>query len=172
MNSEFIVLRLVHILGGIFWVGSGLFTAFFLIPALGRSGPAAGQIMAALQHRRLFTVLPIIALLTILSGLRLMWLTSGGFDPGYFASPVGRTFSMSGGFAILAFLLSLLVARPAAVRSATIGASLASAADEPTRTRLTAELAALRRRGAIASSVVLVLLVIGAAGMAIARYLG
>ena len=171
MNGEFIVLRLVHILGGIFWVGSGLFTAFFLVPALAKSGPAAGQIMAALQQRRLFTVLPIVALLTIFSGLRLMWLTSAGFDPVYFAGPVGRTFSMSGGFAILAFILSLAVARPAAVRAASLGASLATAPDEATRTRLTAQLTGLRRRGAIASTVVLVLFVLGAAGMAVARYL-
>ena len=72
MSTELVVLRLVHILGGIFWLGSGLFTTFFLIPALGRAGPAAaGPVMGALQQRRLFTVLPVVALLTILSGVRL-----------------------------------------------------------------------------------------------------
>ena len=34
MQGELLVLRLVHVLGGIFWVGSALFMAIFLFPAL------------------------------------------------------------------------------------------------------------------------------------------
>ena len=170
MLHEFIVLRLVHILGGIFWVGSGIFTSFFLIPALAASGSGAGQIMAGLQRRKLFTVLPIVAVLTILSGLRLMWLTSGGFAPAYFASSNGRTYAASGVAAIIAFLLSLLVARPAAIRTASLGASRASAPDDAARARIDGQLAALRRRGEVASAIAVTLLILGAAGMAIARY--
>lgn len=62
MNPEILVLRLVHVLGGVFWLGSGLFTAFFLMPALATAGPAAGPLMGALQRRKLFTVLPIVDL--------------------------------------------------------------------------------------------------------------
>ena len=73
MTAELIFLRLVHILGATFWLGSGLFTTFFLVPALGQVGPAgAGPVMGALKQRGLFTVLPVMALLTILSGARLL----------------------------------------------------------------------------------------------------
>jgi uncharacterized membrane protein len=171
VTAEFIVLRLVHVLGGIFWVGSGIFTSIFLVPALATSGPAAGQVMAALQQRRLFTVLPIVAVLTILSGLRLMWLVSGGFAPGYFASATGGTFAASGAAAIVAFALSLLVARPAAIKAAQLGAATAGASDGATRARLEQQVAALRRRGSVASTMAVTLLVLGAAGMATARYL-
>ena len=41
MIAEILVLRLVHVLGGMFWVGSGLFSTFFLLPALAGAGPAA-----------------------------------------------------------------------------------------------------------------------------------
>src|SRR5688572_4160460 len=123
MTAEILILRLVHILGGSFWVGSGLFTTFFLVPALASSGPAAGQVMAALQRRHLFTALPVSALLTILSGLRLMWIGSAGFAPAYFASASGGTLAASRAAAIVAFLLALLVARPAAVRPAQLGAA-------------------------------------------------
>ena len=123
MTAEILVLRLVHILGGIFWVGSGLFTTFFLVPALASSGPSAGPVMTALQRRHLFTALPVSALLTILSGLRLMWIGSAGFAPAYFASASGGTLAASGAAAIVAFLLALLVARPAAVRAARLGAA-------------------------------------------------
>ena len=61
MKAEFLILRLIHILGGIFWVGSMVFTTFFLAPVI-RSSPAmAGQVMAGLQKRRLFVALPVVA---------------------------------------------------------------------------------------------------------------
>jgi hypothetical protein len=109
-------------------------------------------------------------LLTIASGLRLMWITSGGYSAAYFAMPTGQAFAASGAAAIVAFMLSLLVSRPTAVRSATIGASLGSAPAEQ-RDALMEELVRLRRRGGRASAASGILLVLGAAGMAMARCL-
>jgi uncharacterized membrane protein len=172
MQAELVLLRLVHVLGGLFWAGSGLFMTLFLLPALGSAGPAAGQVMAGLQQRRLFTVLPVVALLTLASGLRLMWITSAGFEPAYFATPIGRTFAVSGGLAIVAAILGLLVARPAAARAARVGATLAAAPDETTRAGLAAEMAALRRRSALTSALATAFLFLSAAGMAVARYVG
>jgi uncharacterized membrane protein len=167
--TEVLVLRVIHILGGIFWVGSGLFTAIFLMPALGASGPAAGQVMAGLQRRRLFTVLPIAALLTVVSGLRLMWITSAGFTPAYFASGPGRTFAWSGAAAIIAFLVSFALARPVAVRAMKLSASLGTAPDSR-RGAITTQLEGLRRVATIASMVAVSLGVVAATGMALARY--
>ena len=171
MAAEILVLRLVHILGGVFWVGSGLFSTFFLVPALGSAGPAAGQVMAGLQRRHLFTVLPSVALLTILSGVRLMMITSGGFSPAYFQSDAGRGFAWGGTFAIAAFVLSLLVVRPTAVRSGALAAELARATDDAARADLSARLAGLRKRGALSGLVATALLLIAAGLMAVARYL-
>jgi uncharacterized membrane protein len=172
MHAELLILRLVHVLGGLFWVGSGLFTTFYLMPALASAGPAAGQVMAGLQKRRLFTVLPLVALLTILSGLRLMWITSAGFSSAYLDSANGRTLIAGGVAAIAAFVLSLLVARPAAVRSAALGASLAGMPEGEARAAAANELAALRRRTTIASHTAVALLLLAASSMAVARYLG
>jgi hypothetical protein len=154
---EIVVLRLVHVLGGIFWVGSVLFNSFFLFPALAQAGPAAGAVMGGLRQRGFLLALPVSALLTILSGARLMWIASAGFAPGYFGSPVGRVYLWSGIAAILAFLIGLFISRPAAARAA-----------QPGLTQL--ELAGLRRRVAISGAVVTVLLLVTAAGMAIGRY--
>jgi hypothetical protein len=88
----------------------------------------------------------------------------------YLTTASGRTFAASGAAAIVAFFMSLLVSRPAAVRSATLGASLASATAEQ-RAVITLELAQLRRRGAAASAGAVALLVLGAAGMSVARYI-
>ena len=96
MTGELLVLRLVHIVGGMIWVGTGVFNSFFLMPTLAQAGPAAGQVIAGLQKRRLFTFLPVVALLTILSGVRLMQITSAGFSPAWFASTPGRTYAAAG----------------------------------------------------------------------------
>jgi len=171
MAAEILVLRLVHVVGGIFWVGSGLFTTFFLVPSLAAAGPAAGQLMGGLQRRHLFTVLPLVALLTILSGVRLMMITSAGFSPAYFQSDAGRGFAWGGTFAIAGFVLSLLVVRPAAVRSGALAAQLAQATDDAARADLSGKLARLRRRGAASGLVATSLLLLAAGLMAVARYL-
>ena len=170
MKAELLALRLIHILGGIFWVGSMLFTTFFLAPVI-RSSPAmAGQVMAGLQTRRLFVALPVMALLTIASGLRLLSIASIGFSRAYFSTPTGRTFATSAVAATIAFLLALLVSRPGFVRIGKLGVSLAAAPDDSAREHIAVEMARITRRVAIANGFVVVLLLSAAAGMAIARY--
>jgi uncharacterized membrane protein len=167
---ELFALRLTHVLGGIFWVGSALFTSFFLVPALATSGVNAGEVMTALRRRHLMTFLPLVALLTIGSGVRLIWIASAGSLSTYVASPQGRAFALAGTAAIIAFLVSLTVARPAATRAAVLGRALGSA-PEVERARLARELDVLRRRNAVASTMVVTLLLLGSAGMAVAKYL-
>lgn len=171
MTAELLVLRLVHVLGGIFWVGSGLFTTFFLLPAFGKAGPAAGAVMGALQQRRLFTVLPAVAILTLLSGFRLLWIVSSGLSSEWLGTRMGQAFLWSGVAATLAFVIGMLFARPAGVRAAQLGAQLASA-PESERSARAAEVERLRRRGASLGLLVMVMLLAAAAGMAVARYLG
>jgi uncharacterized membrane protein len=170
MRAELLVLRLIHILSGIMWVGSGVYTSFFLVPALSSSPAVMGQVMAGLQRRGLFLVLQIVAALTILSGLRLLWIDSAGFEASYFATGTGRTFSISAGAAIIAAVLSFGVARPAMVRAGAIAASLGPAASTSDRERLTPELDRLRRRAAIASTFAVAFGLLAASGMAVARY--
>ena len=160
---EIIVLRFIHVVGGVFWVGSMLFASFLLLPALNETGPAMGTVMAALQRRGMATVLPIVALLTILSGLRLMWITSAGFTSAYFGTAVGRTYTVAALAAILALMLGFFVARPTAARAAQLAASSSSA-------DALAELGRLRRRAGMVGAAITVLLLIAVTGMAVGRY--
>lgn len=166
---EVIILRLIHVLGGIMWVGGGAFNALFLLPAMASAGPAAGPVMAGLQRRRMMTVLPIIALLTILSGLRLLMI-NGSMAPAYFQSRQGMTFSLSGGIAIVGFVVGLTLVRPAMVKAAQLAAAQATA-PESERASMGAEIGRLRRRGAIGNTLVAYAVFLAAAGMAVARYL-
>lgn len=169
MQAELLLLRLIHILGGTFWIGSAAFMAFFLLPVLGQAGPAAAPVMVGLQKRRLMIVTPIVALLTILSGLRLMAITSNGFSRDYFALASGKTYAVSGVLAIVSLLLGVLISRPAAKRMMDLSHMAASA--ETDRQRLATEIRRLQRRATSATTIAVVLLLLAAAGMSIARYL-
>jgi uncharacterized membrane protein len=169
MQAELIVLRIVHVLCGMIWVGSAVFMGFFLAPALQTMGPAAGQVMGGLQKRKFMIVLPIVAVLTMLTGLRLMMIMSGNFGPGYFQSPMGKTFAGAGVIAILAFVIGIVVNRPTMVKMGTLQQSMAS--DPVSKDAINAEIRKLQKRMAVAGTVVTVMLVIAAAGMAIARYM-
>ncbi len=170
MTAEMLVLRLVHILSGIFWVGSGIFSSFFLMPVLGSVGPAAGPVFAGLARRKLFTMLPLAAILTILSGFRLMQITSANFAPAYFALPMGKTFAWAGVAAIAAFVLGMAIARPAGMKAARLAGAMAGATTDAARADLASQLESARRISAIAGGISIALLILAAAGMAVARY--
>jgi uncharacterized membrane protein len=171
MTAEVIVLRLIHVLGGIIWVGGMTVMAIFVMPVLSGIGPAAGPVMAGLNQRKFPIAMPIIALLTILSGLRLLMIDSAGFQGAYFGTPVGRAFSIAGGLAILAFLFGIAVVRPVMMKSMALGQQLAGA-DAAQRAKVEAEMGALRKRGATANMIVFIMLLLAAIGMATARYMG
>lgn len=169
MSGELLVLRLVHVLGGIFWVGGMMYMTFFLGPALAQAGPAAAPVMAGLQQRKALVWFPVIAVITILAGIRLMMISSLGFQSAYFASTSGKVYLISGLASVIALVLGLAVVRPGMQRMAGIAARLATA-DEAERATLQAEVARLRSSGAMMQRVVTWLLIGAAVGMAVGRY--
>lgn len=169
MQAELILLRLIHVVGGVFWVGSVMFTSFFLMPTLMKAGPmVAGPVSAGLQARRMMTWMPIIALLVILSGLRLMMIVSGG-DSHWFVHRTGHTYMVSGALAIIAFIVGFTVTRPAMTKAGKLAQSAAS--DQTSKHLIQEEVKRLQRRGYIGTMIVTWLVIFAAVGMAIARYL-
>ena len=165
-----IVLRFAHVVSGALWVGMFAFMTFFLMPALGEAGPDAGKVMAALAKRRLPVIMPIFALIAIVSGMWLFQRMSGGNMGALMATPMGQAFAWGGAVALLAILIGMVVMRPAMMRSMKLGESLASApADQ--RATISAELQRLRARGVLLGKVVTVMLLFTLAAMAVARYL-
>lgn len=168
--SELLLLRLVHVLAGIFWLGAGLLTTIFLAPVLSAAGPAGGAIMQRLRQRGLMDWMLGAALVTLLSGVRLLWISSAGFSGAYLSSGMGRAFAWAGASALVAFAIAMLVGRPAQARAGQLAVGLSAAADAD-RPRLEREIASLRRRGALGSTIATALLTLSAAGMSVARYL-
>jgi len=151
-----------------FWIGTAVFMSFYLIPAAAEAGAAGGQVMANLAKRKLMVVLPIVAILTILSGARLMQ-KAAGFAPGYFKTGSGHTYAISAILAVVALIIGITVSRPAHLKAASLSQS--SVSDQTSKEMIQAEIRTLHKRATMASNIVTVLVILAAAGMAIARYM-
>ena len=171
MSLGFVIVRVLHILLGAFWAGTLIFNALFLAPALGEAGPDGAKVMAGVQRRRFMDVLPIVALLTILSGVWLYWRASGGFNAAWSRSPMGMAYGMGGILAIVAFGIGVGVLRPAMKRIGQLAAGAATEPDLTTREGLVHQVAGLRRRAAAAGKAVAILLALATILMGAARYL-
>jgi hypothetical protein len=170
MDALMLVMRLVHVLLGVFWAGTLMFTALFLTPSIRDAGPEGAKVAAGLLRRRFLDVMPVVALLTILSGLWLYWRVSGGFQPTYVHSAAGVTLAIGALAAILALTLGLAILRPSMLRAAALSQTAATAAPAEREAQL-ATAQALRARAAGAGRVVALLLAVAVATMALARYL-
>ena len=164
-----IVLRFLHVVSGALWVGMFAFMTFFLMPAFGEAGPEGAKVMAAMAKRRIPVIMPVIALITLVSGFWLFQRLSGGQAGALMATPVGKTFGIGGLAALLAFLVGMILGRPIMMRSAKLAESL-STASPADRSRIQAEMQHLRARGATLNRVVMALLLLALAAMAVARY--
>jgi hypothetical protein len=147
------------------------FFVTFLEPSLRSLGPDGGKVMIRFFERGYLRLLPSVAIVTILSGVWLLWIVSGGFDPAWMRSGSGIALSTGGTIAIIAFALGLAVMRPAAVHIWDIARRLPQETDEAVRNALMAEMGRLRGRSQLGARLVFSLLVVAVGLMAIARYL-
>ena len=170
MNPELAILRIVHILGGIIWVGTSVFMGSFLMPALATVGPTGGAVIGALKNRRLFTIIPAIALLTMLAGLRLMMIVVAGNWSAFFATRGGATYLFGAICALAGFLIFMSISHPSLMRAIAIGPQMAQL-PEAERGPLAAELGRLRARGGKAGAITALLLVATAIAMSLGRYM-
>jgi uncharacterized membrane protein len=163
-------LRILHIVVGVFWVGTVVFMAAFLTPSVRAAGPAGGAVIQQLMGaRRLPLWIMGAMVVTLLSGLGLYWRDSAGFQSAWLASGAGKTFGLGGGVAFAASILGMAINMPTARRLTEISGRLQAAGRPPTPEEQ-ATLAALQGRLSRASVVAAVLLVTATLLMAIARY--
>ena len=170
MNPLLVVLRLTHILGGVYWAGTMFFFVTFLEPSLRSLGPDGGKVMIRFFERGYLKLLPIVAVVTMLSGLWMLWILSSGFDAAYLGSPLGMALSTGGTLAIVGFIVGMVVMRPAAAGIWDIARKLPQEPNEAARNALMAEMGKLRARSVLAARVVFALLIGAVALMAVARY--
>jgi len=160
-----VVARLLHILGGISWVGSVLTSVFFIEPTATALGAPGSRFLAHLvTRRRLTNAMAGAATTAIAAGAFLFWIDSSGLQLTWTTTHTGLAFTAGALAALSAFVLAGVILKPGFER-------LAALAEGPT-THEGDELArGLEARLRPISLIQVVLLLFAAAAMATARYL-
>jgi uncharacterized membrane protein len=168
--SLILALRLVHIVSGVFWVGSIIFMAWFLTPAIRVAGAAGGTVIQQLvRAQRLPAYLIAGMLLTVISGLLLYQHDSSSFA-GWMHTGTAMTFGAGAVFAIIGAIIGVFFNTPIAKLLSALGASIQAGGRPPT-TEQAASMAMLQVRLARFSNTAAVLLILATAAMAVARYI-
>jgi uncharacterized membrane protein len=171
MNALVILLRLLHIILGVLWVGGiGLLT-WFIIPAVGMAGPSGGQFMQTLTVRtKLVRYMPAIGGLTVLAGFALFWRDMSVSGGSFAQTRAGMTFSIGGLAALIALIVGGIMMGRSAKELGEIGTRVSQAGSPPSPEQAQ-RIGALQARMKSGASIVLTLLLIATATMAVARYL-
>jgi uncharacterized membrane protein len=164
-----LILRFLHIVSGVFWVGGSLFAARFVMPALKAAGHAAGPVLAELGKRRIPVAMMGAALVNVASGIWLMVIDSGGAPGVWMRSGMGRTIGIGGGLAILAVILGMAFVMPANIRLARISAAAQKRGGPPTAEEAL-QLERLQARSSLTAGIATALLLLATTAMAVARY--
>jgi uncharacterized membrane protein len=166
-----IVLRAIHILAAVFWVGSFYTFFFFIEPSVKELGPTGGQFMGHLaEKKKMPIVIAATAGTTIVAGTLLYWRTSDGFNVDWITSATGLGFTVGALAAILAFALGFILIKPAVERMGAIGQGIAATGTPPSDDQL-AEMQRLGARLVLVGRIDLVLLTVAVIAMATARFL-
>lgn len=164
-----VVLRFIHIVLGVLWVGGVFALSVIVIPGMQQLGLPLDPLTKTLNHRKFSQIMMAFGGLTVLAGLTMMYVLGHG-NEAFFQSHFGRTLSLGGLCAILALVIGGSVARPALAKIGKLQADLAAnppKGDDPRK----AQIAALQQRIVFFSKLVVILLLIAVTCMAVARYI-
>jgi uncharacterized membrane protein len=165
-----ILLRLIHILAGVFWVGAIFLLAGFLMPTARSVGPESDRFMQHLMvRRRLPIFLGVAMLLTVISGLTMYVRMTGATHGTWASTPPGIGYGVGGLAAILGAILGGAISGPAARRLGVIGQQAAQSGGPSVEQQ--SEMQRLQARATLGSRLTAGLLALAAGAMAIARYL-
>ena len=165
MDFYLLTLRIIHIVGGVFWAGSAFMLVQFVAPAVTLAGPEGAKFMQRLVlGTRFVVVTATTAGLTVLTGLLLYWRASGGLRTEWMSTGTGVMFTIGG----LAGLIALFAGTAIGANSrklATLGAGLQG----PPSPEQAAEIARLQNRLSNLGAATAILLLVVLIAMAIAQ---
>jgi len=167
MDVYVVVLRLIHIVSGVFWAGAAFFNVLLLEPAINDSGAEGQKTMGALMRLGMVMVLTVAGVLTILSGLALYGRDSGGFQVSWIASPQGIVFTIGALAGIIGGALGGSMVGGSGRRLGELGAAVAQSGGKPTGEQA-AQMTALKNRMHLGGQLNAGLLLIAVMAMAIA----
>jgi uncharacterized membrane protein len=109
MNYLTLILRLIHIVGGIFWVGGALLMNFFVAPTLRATGDAGKQFAGHLMGKTRFSMLMTIAAYsTVIAGFLLYGVDSQWFTSQWLSSSTAVGFGIGAMFALVGLATGIM----------------------------------------------------------------
>lgn len=160
------LLRIIHIVGGVIWVGGTLTMTFFIGPAVGATAEAGQKFVGHLMNNLKFSNRMAIASgSTILAGFILYWIDSQGFSSPWMSSGAGRGFGIGAGFALVGFVFGMLIGRTTRAM-AQLGAQMQG---KPSAEQMS-QMQKIRSQQSTYSIISTVTLLLALIFMAIARY--
>lgn len=171
MQILVIVLRLFHVISAVLWFGGLTMLVMFIVPAIDASGPIGQQFMQQLmRHTKVAVYMPVVGLLTVLSGLSLYWRNSS-ISAGAFASSIpGMTYGTGGLAGIIGLIVGIIMIGRSVGEMGRIGAAIGQSGGPPSSAQ-GQRMAILRARIETGNKIVWALLLVAVTAMAIARYL-
>jgi uncharacterized membrane protein len=161
-----LVLRFIHVVSAIFWSGSAFLMAFFVAPSVRATADAGQKFMAYLvTQARITNAITVAAILTVLAGIALYGLDSGGFSSAWVKSSAGIGFGIGGAAGILAFIFGAIFGK----NIAALGALFSNIQGKPTPEQV-GQLQGIQKQLAIIGPIHTVVQIIAITCMATARY--
>jgi uncharacterized membrane protein len=157
------LLRIIHIVGGVIWVGGTLIMTFFVGPTLGATGEAGQKFVAHMMNNLKFSNRMAIASgSTVLAGFLLYFRGGSALMESRFGIGLG----IGAVFALIGFVAGMMIGRTIKAM-AQLGAQMQG---KPSPDQL-AQMQALQKRQRTVSMVSTVSVILATVFMAIARYL-
>ena len=161
------LLRIIHIVSGVFWVGGTLVMTFFIGPTIGATGESGQKFVAHLMNNLKFSNrMAAAAGLTILAGLILYGLDARA-GASWLRSSFATGLGIGAGFALIGFVFGIMIGRTTKAM-ADLGAKFQG---KPTPDQIN-QMQAIRGQQAMYSNIAVVALLLAVTFMAISRYLG
>lgn len=168
MDIFLLVLRLVHVLGGIFWVGGALMMNFYIGPTIGATAQAGKQFAGHLMTKTsLSMALTISAILTVLAGGFLYWHDSQGFTSLWMSAGPGVGFGIGAVLALIGFVFGIMLGQ-LNKKMALVGSQIKEGGPTPEQL---AQLQEVQNQLKVVSPINAGSLMLAVTFMAIARYL-
>jgi uncharacterized membrane protein len=160
------LLRIIHIVAGVFWVGGALIMAFFVAPTVGATGESGQRFVGHMMNNLKFSNrLAAAAGSSILAGLILFGLDARGGDA-WVRSNFATGLSIGAGFALVGFIVGILTGRNMKAM-AQLGVQMQG---KPSSEQLT-KMQTIQKRQTTYSYINVGALILAVIFMAIARYL-
>jgi uncharacterized membrane protein len=170
MNTFIIILRIIHIFSGVFWVGVSFFNIGFLQPTVRATGTEGQTVMRHLtQKTRLLVTTYTAATLSLFSGLILYWIVSG-FRLSFLTSGYGLSLTTGSIAGFIAWIFAIVVIRGIFNRMQAIGREIQVQGGPPSPQQAT-EMQGLGARLGQVGQIGVVFMIIALLGMSAGQYL-